>query len=139
MTPQPPTPGDVILAIIVVLVGCLAGAYAAHHAWRTGNWLGYLCAAGCAAFVVGIAAQRTFPSAAAVRALGQALAQTSRPGPWDAGVSLPVIATRITPVTLIGLLTAAMSVSLLLLFEHVPDPSRLRSVRHRRLEEDDAV
>lgn len=139
MTPVPPTPGDVILAIIAVLAGCIAGAFAAHHAWRTGNWLGYLTAAGCAAFVVGIAAQRTFPSAAAVRALGQALAQTSRPGPWDAGVSLPVIGTRITPVSLAGVLTAALSVSLLLLFEHVPDPARLRVVPHRALEEDDAV
>lgn len=139
MTAQPPTPGDVILAMVAVLAGCVTGAFAAHHAWRTGNWLGYLSALGCAAFVVGIAAQRTFPTAAAVRALGQALAQTSRPGPWDAGVSLPVIGTRITPVSLVGLLAAALSVSLLLMFEHVPDPARLRGVRHRALEEDDAV
>lgn len=139
MTPQPPTPGDVILAIIAILVGCAAGAVAAHAAWRNGNWLGYLCAAGCAAFVVGIAAQRTFPSAAAVRALGQALAQTSRPGPWDAGVSLPLVGIRITPVSVVGLLLTALSVSLILLFEHVPDPARIRVVRHRPLEEDDTV
>ena len=139
MNPQPPAPADVIIAITAVLAGCVAGAAALHSAWRSGNWLGYLTGLGCAAFVVGIAGQRTFPSAAAVRALGQALAQTSRPGPWDAGVSLPLIGLRMTPVTLVGLLVAALGVSLMLLFEHVPDPGRVRVVRHRRLEEDDAV
>ena len=139
VSPQPPAPGDVILAIVAVLAGCVAGAYAAYFAWRNGNWLGYLCAAGCATFVVGIAGQRTFPTAEAIRTLGQTLAATSRPGPWDAGVSLPLVSVRITPVTLVGLLFAALSVSLLLLFEHTPDPARLRGIQHRALEEDDAV
>lgn len=139
MNPQPPSPPDVVIAIIAVVAGCAAGAAAAYSAWRTGNWLGYACAAGCATFVVGIAGQRTFPSADAVRAMGQTLAQTSRPGPWDAGVSLPLIGLRITPVTLVGLLLAALGVSLLLLFEHVPEPGRIRGARHRQLEEDDAV
>lgn len=137
--PQPPTPGDVIVAIIAILAGCTGGAFAAHAAWRNGNWLGYLCAIGCATFVVGIAGQRTFPSTAAVRALGQTLAQTSRPGPWEAGVGLPLIGTRITPISLVGLLLTALSISLILLFEHVPDPGRIRVARHRPLEEDDAV
>ena len=139
MNPQPPQPTDVVIAIVAVVAGCVLGATAVYSAWRTGNWLGYLSALGCAAFVVGIAGQRTFPSAAAVRTLGQALAATSRPGPWDAGVSLPLIGLRITPVTLVGLLVAALGVSLMLLFEHVPDPGRVRVVRHRALEEDDAV
>lgn len=139
MPGQAPAPPDVVLAIVAVLVGCAACAAAGYAAWRSGNWLGYVCAIGCAAFVVGIAGQRAFPSQAAVRALGQALAQTSRPGPWDAGVSLPLIGIRITPVTLVGLLVAAGSVSLMLLFEHVPDPARVRTVRHRALEDDDAV
>jgi hypothetical protein len=139
VSPQPPQPTDVVIAIVAVVAGCVLGATAVHSAWRTGNWLGYLSALGCAAFVAGIAGQRTFPSAAAVRALGQALAQTSRPGPWDAGVSLPLIGLRITPVTLVGLLVAALGVSLMLLFEHVPDSGRIRVVHHRALEEDDAV
>lgn len=139
MSAQPPTPGDVILAIVAVVIGCTAAAGAAHHAWRTGNWLGYLCALGCAAFVIGIAGQRVFPSAEAVKQLGQAVADTSRPGPWDAGVGLPLVGVRITPVSLVGLLVAAFSVALLLLFEHIPDPARIRVTRHRRLEEDDAV
>src|SRR5215472_1868317 len=108
--------------MIAVVAGCIAGAAAVQLAWRGGNWLGYVCAIGCAMFVVGIAAQRTFPSAAAVHTLGQALAQTSRPGPWDAGVSLPLIGLRMTPVSLVGLLMAVLGVSLILLFEHVPDP-----------------
>jgi len=139
MSPQPPAPSDVILAIVAVLAGCIAAAGAAHHGWRTGNWLAYLCALGCAAFVVGIAGQRVFPSADAVKQLGQTLAESSRPGPWDAGVGLPLVGIRITPVTLVGLLLAAFSVSLLLLFEHVPDPARIRVPSHRPLEEDDAI
>jgi hypothetical protein len=139
VTPQPPAPTDVLIAIIAVLAGCVLGATVAYSAWRTGNWLGYACALGCAAFVAGIAGQRTFPSADAVRALGQSLAQTSRPGPWDAGVSLPLIGLRITPVTLVGLLVAALAISLMLLFKHVPDPARTRTVHHRQLEEDDAI
>ena len=139
MSPQPPAPSDVVLAIFAVLVGCIAAASAAYHGWRTGNWLAYLCAVGCTAFVVGIAGQRVFPSAEAVKQLGQTLAGTSRPGPWEAGVGLPFVGIRITPVSLVGLLVAAFSVSLLLLFEHVPDPERIRVPRHRPLEEDDAV
>ena len=139
MSPQPPTPGDVVVAIVFVLIGCVAGAAAAYSGWRAGNWLAYISALGCAAFVAGIAGQRTFPSGAAVQTLGQALAQTSRPGPWDAGVSLPVVGIRITPVTLVGLLVAALSLALLLLFEHVPDASRIRVTRHRALEEDDSI
>ena len=139
MNPQPPAPTDVVIAIIAVVAGCVLGATAAYSARTTGNWIGYVCAIGCATFVVGIAGQRTFPSAQAVRTLGQALAQTSRPGPWDAGVSLPLIGLRMTPVSLVGLLVAALGVSLMLLFEHVPDPGRVGAVRHHRLEEDDAV
>jgi hypothetical protein len=139
VSPQPPAPSDVVLAIVAVVAACIAGAYAVHFAWRNGNGLAYLCAAGCATFVVGIAAQRTFPSAGAIRMLGQTLAASSRPGPWDAGVSLPLVSVRITPVTLVGLLLTALSVSLLLLFEHRPDPARLRGIQPRALEEDDAV
>lgn len=139
MNPQPPQPTDVVIAIVAVVAACVLGATAVYSAWRTGNWLGYLSALGCATFVAGIAGQRTFPSAAAVRALGQTVAQASRPGPWDAGVSLPLTGLRITPVTLVGLLLAALGVSLMLLFEHVPDPGRVRVVRHRPLEEDDSV
>ena len=139
MNPQPPAVGDVILAIAAVLVGCVAGAYAAYAGWRSRNWIAYLCAAGCAAFVAGIVGQRVFPSQSAIAALGQDLAMSSRPGPWDAGVSLPLIGVRITPVALGGLLIAAFSLSLVLLFEHVIDPSRIRVTQHRRLDEDDAV
>lgn len=139
MPGQAPSPPDVVIAIVAVVAGCAAAAAAVYMAWRSGNWLGYVCAAGCAAFVAGVVGQRAFPSQAAVRALGQALAEASRPGPWDAGVSLPVIGIRITPVTLAGLLIAAASVSLMLLFEHVPDPARVRTIRHRALEDDDAV
>jgi hypothetical protein len=134
-----PAPTDVLLAIAAVLVGCFAGAAAFGAGWRSGNWLAYVCGLGCAAFVAGVVGQRVFPSAQAVAQLGQLAAGSSRPGPWDAGVSLPVIGVRITPVALVGLLVAAVGLSLLLLFEHVPDPGRVRGVAHLPLEDEDTV
>ncbi|MFN2582300.1 MAG: hypothetical protein ABR498_06120 [Candidatus Dormibacteria bacterium] len=139
MNAQPPSIPDVTLAIAAVVIGCVAGAYAAYSGWRSGNWIAYVCAAGLVAFVTGIVGQRVFPSQAAIDSVGPALAPSSRPGPWDAGVSLPLIGIKITPVTLGGLLVAAFAVSLLLLFERVVDPSRLRATHHRGLEEEDAV
>ena len=89
--------------------------------------------------MAGVVGQRAFPSAEAVRRLGSAAAASSRPGPWDAGVSLPLIGTRLTPLALSGLLVAVAGLSFLLIFEHLPDPARIRALPHRRLEEDDAV
>ena len=139
MSAPPPTPGDVVLAIAAVLIGCIAGAAAFHAGWRGGNWLAYVPGLGCAAFVAGVVGQRAYPSAEAVRRLGSAAAGSSRPGPWDAGVSLPVIGTRLTPLALCGLLVAVAGLSVLLILEHRPDPARIRALPHRRLEEDDAV
>jgi hypothetical protein len=139
MPPHPPLPGDVILAIIAVVLGSLGAAAAAYSGRRNGNWLAYVCALGCLAFVAGVAAQRAFPSMDAIARLGSASAQDSAPGPWDAGVSLPLVAIRLTPVSIGGLLLAAIGLSLLLLFERVPDPARKVAPPPRQLEEDDAV
>ena len=137
--PGQPMPGDVVLAIVAVVLACAGGEAALHAGWRGGNWLAYVCGLGCTAFVAGIVGQRTFPGAEAVQHLGAAAAASSRPGPWDAGVSLPVVGVRLTPVTLAGLLVAVVGLSLLLLFEHVPDPGRVRVAGPRPLEDDDAV
>ena len=50
-----------------------------------------------------------------------AAASASAPGPWDAGVSLPLIGIRVTPVAIVGLLVAAVGLSLVLLFERIPE------------------
>ena len=139
MTPGPPGFGDIFIAAVSVTIACVAGAAALRAGYLSGNWFAYVSALGCAAFVAGVAGQRTFPSAAAVQRLGQAAAATSLPGPWDAGISLPVVPIRLTPVAVAGILVAAVGLSLLLLFERVPDPSRISWREPRRLEDDDSV
>jgi hypothetical protein len=136
---MPPTPGDVILAIFSVLLGAIAAASAIYFGFRSGNWLAYICGVGCVAFVAGIAGQQTFPSASAIARLGASAAQSSSPGPWDAGVSLPFVTIRMTPVAIVGLLVAAVGLSLLLLFERIPDPTPAARRPLRSLEEDDAI
>ena len=137
---MPPTPEQVVIGVVAVLAGCLAATTSAVAGRQTGNWLYYLSTLGSVAFVAGIVGQRVFPSPAAVARLGAVAASTSAPGPWDAGVSLPLIGTRVTPVAIVGLLIAAVGLSLVLLFERVPGSVR-RSVpvRASRLEDDDSV
>lgn len=137
---MPPTPEQVVIGILAVLAGCLAVTTSAYIGRQTGNWLYYLCTAGSLAFVVGVVGQRVFPSPAAVARLGATAASTSVPGPWDAGVSLPLIGIRVTPVAIVGLLIAAVGLSLVLLFERVPGAVRPAApVRTSRLEDDDSV
>ena len=134
---MPPTPEQVVIGILAVLAGCLAVTMSAYIGRQTGNWLYYLCTAGSLAFVVGVVGQRAFPSPAAVARLG---ATASVPGPWDAGVSLPLIGIRVTPVAIVGLLIAAVGLSLVLLFERVPSAVRPAApVRTSRLDDDDSV
>jgi hypothetical protein len=137
---MPPMVGQVVLGIIAVLAGCLATTSAAVAARHTGNWLYVICALGAAAFVAGVVGQRVFPSPDAIARFGQTSAASSIPGPWDAGVLLPIIGVRITPVALGGLLVAAVGLSLVLLFERVPGSARVPvPVRASRLEDDDSI
>lgn len=135
-----PTVAQVVLAIIAVLAGCLATTTTVYLARVSGNWLYYICALGSATFVAGVVGQRVFPSASAVARLGAAAAATSVPGPWDAGVSLPLIDVRVTPVAIVGLLLAAVGLSLVLLFERIPGAMRSPELaRQSRLEDDDSI
>ncbi len=111
-----------VLAISCVLVGTLAAVTAVMAGWRTRNWIAYIFALGCAAFVAGVVGQRAFPSADAVRRLGAIAARTSTPGPFDAGITIPLVNLQITPVALGGVLIAALGLSLLLLFESAARP-----------------
>lgn len=137
---MPPTIGQVLLAIIAVLGGCLAVTSSLVTARNTGNWLYFICTAGALGFVVGVVGQRVFPSPAAVARLGAAAASVSAPGPWDAGVSLPLIGIRVTPIAIVGLLVAAVGLSLVLLFERIPGvPRRAVAVQASRLEDEDSI
>jgi len=81
-----------------------------------------------------------FPSPAAIARLGATAAGASAPGPWDAGVSLPLIGIRVTPVAIVGLLVAAVGLSLVLLFERVPGTVRIAApTQASRLEDDDSI
>ena len=136
---MPPTPEQVVIGIFAVVLGCLAVTASAYAGRQTGNWLYYICTLGSLAFVAGVIGQRVFPSPAAVARYGSA-ASSSSPGPWDAGVSLPLIGLRLTPVATVGLLVAAVGLSLVLLFERVPSSVRAKQrTRASRLEDDDSV
>jgi hypothetical protein len=135
----PPTPEQVVVGILAVLFGCLAVTASTYAGRQTGNWLYYVCTIGSLAFVAGVVGQRVFPSPSAIARFGSA-ASSSVPGPWDAGVSLPLIGIRVTPVAIVGLLVAAVGLSLVLLFERVPGRVRVTApTRASRLEDDDSV
>jgi hypothetical protein len=137
---MPPTVAQVVLGIIAVLAGCLATTSAVVAARHTGNWLFFICVLGAAAFVAGVVGQRVFPSPDAVARFGQSSASLSIPGPWDAGVLLPIVGIRVTPVAIGGLLVAAVGLSLVLLFERVPGTVRVpAAARTSRLEDDDSI
>jgi hypothetical protein len=129
-----------VIGILAVLAGCLALTTSTAAARHTGNWLYYICTVGSLGFVAGVIGQRVFPSPAAVARLGATAAATSAPGLWDAGVSLPLIDIRVTPVAIVGLLVAAVGLSLVLLFERIPGTVRMAApTRASRLEDDDSV
>jgi hypothetical protein len=137
---MPPMVGQVVLGIIAVLAGCLMTTSAVVAARHTGNWLFFICALGSVAFVAGVVGQRVFPSPDAVARFGQSSASLSVPGPWDAGVLLPIIGVRVTPVAVGGLLVAAVGLSLVLLFERVPGTARVPApARPSRLEDDESI
>lgn len=122
----PPTPGQVVIAILVVLGGSVVAAAAAQRAWMSRNWLYHLGTAGGLLIVAGVAGQRT-PTSGSV-------------GPWDAGITVPGVGLSLTPVCATGLVLSLLCVTLVLLFERVPDPDAPNRTRpHRPLEEDDAV
>jgi hypothetical protein len=134
-----PTGSEILVGILFVLAGCLGAAVAVEMARRTRNWLYVVIAAGCAALVAGVVGQRVFPSDDAVARYGRDAAAQMTPGPWDAGVSIPVVTLHATPVALGGALVALAGLALVLFFEAVPTgegrPAPLPGV----LQDDDAI
>ena len=124
--PLPPSPGQVVLGVLGVVVGALVAtvAYLARH---THNWLHHLATAGGLLIVAGIVGQRT-------------VADGARLGAWDAGIAVPVIGVRLDPVTAGGIVLVLVGLVLVLVFERVVyDDERPRPLVHRPLEDDDAV
>ena len=112
-----PSPGLIVAGVLAAVLAALAASSAAVLARRSGNWLYWLCTAGSGLFLLGLAGQRVFPNEDDVHRLGAAVAAARTPGPWDAGVSIPVVHVALDPVALAGLLIAALGLSLSLLFE----------------------
>jgi hypothetical protein len=132
------SPRDVVIGIVCVVVGCAVAAAAVHAARRTRNWLFYVCALGALAFAVGVAGQRVFPSEDALRVDPVGAAHRT-PGPWDAGVQIPVIGLQATPVAVGGFLLTVVGLSLVLFFEAVPERDVPPPAPLPPLEEGDAV
>jgi hypothetical protein len=109
---MPPTTAEIVIGCTAVILGCMAAAATFAAARQTGNWLYWLCALGSTLFVFGVIGQQVFPAPT-----------LSVPGLWQAGVSLPLLGLRVTPVAVGGLMLAALGLSLVLLFE-APRPAR---------------
>lgn len=132
-----PSAGNVVVAIVTVIVACLAGTVSIELARRSRNWLHYLTVAGCGLLVAGIVGQRVFPNDDETRQLGAVVASQLSPGPWDAGLQVPLTSLQITPVAVVGLVVIAVGAALVLFF---PDAARgpvpQRGSRERLEQED---
>jgi hypothetical protein len=125
--PLPPTPGQVVVGVLAALGGALIATVSAFLARRSRNWLHHLGTAGGLLIVAGIAGQRTV-------AHGVAL------GPWDAGITVPVLDVQVDPVAAVGVVMSLLSLTLTLLFERATDGADAPpALVHRPLEDDDAV
>lgn len=131
-----PSAAEVLTGTATVALACICGAYAARAALVGRNLLWLICVAGTLLVVAGVVGQRTYPSSDAA---GKDPAAHQLPGPWEAGVGIPVIGVHVTPVTLVGLLLTVAGTSLVLFFEAAPGPPEAAAGRLSRLEEDDTV
>jgi hypothetical protein len=134
-----PSAAEILIGALTVALACAGGAYALTAGLRPGNRLWLVCAAGCLLVVLGVVGQRSFPTADAVSRVGKDQAARQLPGPWDAGVGIPVLGLHVTPVTLVGLLLTVAGTSLVLFFEAPPTAPGSRAHALPPLEEDDAV
>lgn len=134
-----PSPGLILAGVIAAGLAALAACASAVLARRSGNWLYWLCTAGSGLFLLGLAGQRVFPNEDDVRRLGAVVASGRTPGPWDAGITIPVLRVDLDPVALAGLLLAALGLSLALLFEGSAGGESRRAALLSPLDEDDAI
>jgi hypothetical protein len=123
--PAAPTPGQVVIGIVAVLVGALIATTSAFVARRSGNWLYHLGTAGGLLIVAGVVGQRSAAGGAT--------------GLWASGINVPVLGVQLDPVTAAGIIMTLFGLVLTLLLEHLPDGDQPRPLVHRHLEDDDAV
>jgi len=133
-----PSPGLIAAGVVAAALAALAACAAAVLARRSGNWLYWVCSVGSSLFLLGLVGQRVFPNEDQVRRLGAALAAGRTPGPWDAGIIIPVLGVELDPVAVAGLLLATVGLSLALLFEGDGTGSRA-GARLAPLDRDDAI
>jgi uncharacterized membrane protein YeaQ/YmgE (transglycosylase-associated protein family) len=119
---------DMVIGIVCAVLGCAVLFASLDAARRTRNWLFLVCALGGLVFVLGVAGQRVFPTED-TRRLDPVTANRHTPGPWEAGVQIPVIGVSATPVAVGGFLVAVIGLSLVLFFEAVPDQDAAPLVR----------
>ncbi len=126
--PLPPTPAQVVIGILAVLAGALVTSVSVFLGRRSHNWLHYMTAAGGLLIVAGLVGQRTATDGAPN-------------GPWNAGITVPILGARLDVVAAIGIVAALVGVTLTLLFERVTveGEGAPRPLVHRALEDDDAV
>lgn len=121
----PPTPAQVVIGILTAMVA-MSAATSFFMARRSRNWLFHFGTVGGLLVLAGVVGQRT-PAGPAV-------------GPWDTGLTVPVLGLRIDPVAAAGIILTLLGLTLTLLVERVVAASdRPAPLVHRALEEDDLI
>ena len=122
----PPTPAQVVIGILTAMVAALIATASFFMARRSRNWLFHLGTLGGLLVLAGVVGQRT-PAGPAV-------------GPWETGLTVPVLGLRIDPVAAAGIILTLLGLTLTLLVERVVAASdRPAPLVHRALEDDDAI
>lgn len=122
----PPTPAQVVIAIVTAMVAALVATASFSVARHSRNWLFHFGTVGGLLVLAGVVGQRT-PHGPAV-------------GPWDTGLTVPVLGLRINPVAAAGIILTLLGLTLTLLIERIGDDSHRSEARvHRALEDDDRI
>jgi hypothetical protein len=122
----PPTPAQVVIGILTAMAAALITTTSFFMARRSRNWIFHLGTVGGLLLLAGVVGQRT-PAGPAV-------------GPWDTGLTVPVLGLRIDPVAAAGIILTLLGLTLTLLVERVVAASdRPAPLVHRALEEDDLI
>ena len=122
----PPTPAQVVIGILTAMVAALIATASVFMARRSRNWLFHFGTLGGLLVLAGVVGQRT-PAGPAV-------------GPWETGLTVPVLGLRIDPVAAAGIILTLVGLTLTLLVERVVAASdRPAPLVHRALEEDDLI
>lgn len=120
---------QLVLASVVVLLGCAVSAFCFWFAVRHRNWLFHIPGVGAALVVIGLIGERNL------------VAATGRPASiWSLSIKVPLIPIYLDDVTVAGLILGLLGLSLILFVERVvPPEQRWQPPPARGLDEDDSV